>query len=520
MSFELYEFRWRLIAAIVLVAGIAAHIIPYFANHDLWIDEAMLASSIVNRNFSNLIATPLDYGQSAPVGYLYMVKAITAVAGVSDFSLRVLSLISFGLVLYLMYQILRNVYFVKHYLFFLAVFSLLSFYVRYAVECKPYMLECVLVLLVVLLFNFYKRKRISLLSFCIFCSMIVWFSFVPVFFIAGASLVIIVDAIRCRQPVMSLWPGILVAVSFAGYYIVWLSVTDGNAGGKAYWDLLAFPLLPASMDDCKLLLKMAKEMLLPLSKMALLFCPLSMYTLWSWYRVDKREVAFYLTSLGMLLVASSIGFYPIIARLMAFFSVLVLILAAVSMDRIWNKYELHWQDKHGRLWGALFIIGFLMAIPAVSLGKNFYTGNLLHLKGSEIQPNISYLNEHLQPADMLYISNGAQPIFFYKTGYPCGAGSWNSELIGTVTGQYIIGQALCDYFYQKPYSYDYKINMERINHDVDNIKRFSSVYLITSHMDDEKTAYWQEFLQCLRKYGDVEIVNVAYDTYLYHFEKR
>lgn len=118
MSFELYEFRWRLIAAIVLVAGIAAHIIPYFANHDLWIDEAMLASSIVNRNFSNLIATPLNYGQSAPVGYLYMVKAITAVAGVSDFSLRVLSLISFGLVLYLMYQILRNVYFVKHYLFF------------------------------------------------------------------------------------------------------------------------------------------------------------------------------------------------------------------------------------------------------------------------------------------------------------------------------------------------------------------------------------------------------------------
>lgn len=164
MSFELYEFRWRLIAAIVLVAGIAAHIIPYFANHDLWIDEAMLASSIVNRNFSNLIATPLDYGQSAPVGYLYMVKAITAVAGVSDFSLRVLSLISFGLVLYLMYQILRNVYFVKHYLFFLAVFSLLSFYVRYAVECKPYMLECVLVLLVVLLFNFYIFTSLQMIG--------------------------------------------------------------------------------------------------------------------------------------------------------------------------------------------------------------------------------------------------------------------------------------------------------------------------------------------------------------------
>lgn len=520
MNFKLYEFRLRLIAAIFFVIGIVAHIIPYFANHDLWIDEAMLASSIVNRDFGNLIAKPLDYGQSAPVGYLYMVKAITAIAGVSDFSLRVLSLISFGLVLYLMYRILRKVYLVKHYLFFLALFSLMSFYVRYAVECKPYMLECVFVLLVVLLFHSYKRKEISLFSFCIFCSLALWFSFVPVFFIAGALLVIIVDMIRCRQPIMSLWPCILVATSFVGYYIVWLSVTDDNAGAREYWNLLAFPMLPVSMADCELLLKMAKEMLSPLSKMALLFFPLSMYTLRHWLKEEKREAAFYLISLGILLVASSLGFYPIIARLMAFFGVLMLILSAVSMDRIWSKYELLWQDTPQKLWGVLFVMVFLMAIPAVSLGKNFYTGNLLYLKGSEIQPNIYYLNKHIQQNDMIYISDLAQPIFFYKMKYPYGAGNWDSDIIGTVKGRYIIGEVLYYSLYQEPYICQYTVNMENVNHDVDNIKKFSSVYLVTSHIDAEKTAYWQLFLQQLRQYGDVEIVNMANDTYLYHFRKR
>lgn len=521
MSFSLYERRWRWLAAITLLAGIAAHFVPYFADHDLWVDEAMLASSIINRDIYNLIAEPLDYGQSAPAGYLYIVKVITMAAGLSDFSLRIWSLVSFGMVLYLMYQILRNIYCVKHYLVFIAIFSLLGFYVRYALEFKPYMFECVFVLLVVLLFNLCRRKRLSFLSFCVFCSVAVWFSFVPVFFIAGALLVIIFDTIKCHRTVKGLWPCMLVAASLAVCYVVWLSATNGNAGEKAYWNLLAFPLLPVSLADCKLLFQMAKEMIVPAGgKIGIIFLPFSLYTLLCWLREDRQEAAFYLVSMGLLFVASSIGFYPIIARLMAFFGILVLTLAAVSLDRIWNKYEIYWQDNPRRLWGMLLAMALIVALPAASLGKNFYRGNLLYLKGSEIQPNISYLNEHLQPEDMIYISSGAQPVFFYKMNYPCGPGSWDSELIGTVAGKYIIGQVLCEYFYQKPYSYDYKIMMERIDHDVDNVRKFSSVYLVTSHMDAEKTAYWQVFLQRLRKYGQVEIANVAYDTYLYHFEKK
>ena len=49
---------------------------------------------------------------------------------------------------------------------------------------------------------------------------------------------------------------------------------------------------------------------------------------------------------------------------------------------------------------------------------------------------------------------------------------------------------------------------------------YYSVYLFTSHMNGEKDVYWQLFLNELKAYGDIEIVSVDHDTYLYHFQRR
>ena len=46
---------------------IVLHAFQFYYNRSLWIDEAMLASSVMTREFGNLVATPLDWGQSAPI---------------------------------------------------------------------------------------------------------------------------------------------------------------------------------------------------------------------------------------------------------------------------------------------------------------------------------------------------------------------------------------------------------------------------------------------------------------------
>ena len=66
------------------VFGAILHIIPYFYNRSLWIDEAMLANSILTRSFADLVKEPLMNGQSAPVGYLYLQKIITSIFGTAE----------------------------------------------------------------------------------------------------------------------------------------------------------------------------------------------------------------------------------------------------------------------------------------------------------------------------------------------------------------------------------------------------------------------------------------------------
>ena len=77
-----------------------------------------------------------------------------------------------------------------------------------------------------------------------------------------------------------------------------------------------------------------------------------------------------------------------------------------------------------------------------------------------------------------------------------------------------------EFYYRKPYSYDGHPREDNIQHDIENIKRYDSVYLFTSHMNGEKDVYWQLFLNELKAYGDIEIVSVDHDTYLYHFQRR
>lgn len=64
-----------------IAVGVILRIVPYFYNRSLWADEAMLVSSICTRSFEELCATPLDWGQSAPIGYLYIVKILTSIGG-------------------------------------------------------------------------------------------------------------------------------------------------------------------------------------------------------------------------------------------------------------------------------------------------------------------------------------------------------------------------------------------------------------------------------------------------------
>lgn len=78
---------------IVIVSGILFRIGSYIQDRTLWYDEAMLASAIIQRGFGGLFA-PLDYSQSAPLGFLTIVKSFVVIMGSSQHVLRLYSLLT------------------------------------------------------------------------------------------------------------------------------------------------------------------------------------------------------------------------------------------------------------------------------------------------------------------------------------------------------------------------------------------------------------------------------------------
>jgi hypothetical protein len=64
----------------------------------------MLASSIVKRSFSGLMQ-PLDYGQGAPVGFLFLEKASILIFGNHDYILRLFPLLMSSLAIVFMWRV-------------------------------------------------------------------------------------------------------------------------------------------------------------------------------------------------------------------------------------------------------------------------------------------------------------------------------------------------------------------------------------------------------------------------------
>ena len=178
----------ELFLKICIVYGVILHIVPYFYNRSLWVDEAMLVSSICTRSLTELVASPLDSGQSAPVGYLFVVKLITMLWNTSEAALRIFSLISAFVCMYLIYALLKDKVAPKFALFAVALFSVTNKYIYYGNEAKSYMSDNMFCLLVLYVWQKYRENKIELYKLCLIYAVIVWFSFSAVFLWGHACL--------------------------------------------------------------------------------------------------------------------------------------------------------------------------------------------------------------------------------------------------------------------------------------------------------------------------------------------
>lgn len=134
----LSEARGATIVSLALLgAGVLLRVYFYADRRSLWLDEVWLALNIVGRSFLGL-AQPLDYAQSAPIGFLWTARLAVVIGGVNEFALRAFPLLSGCLLLVALWMLARRLLDVRSAALALAFAALSPLLVYYSNEVKPY----------------------------------------------------------------------------------------------------------------------------------------------------------------------------------------------------------------------------------------------------------------------------------------------------------------------------------------------------------------------------------------------
>jgi len=128
------------LAIVLLVIGVVLRLRHYADGRSLWLDEIWVALNIVERNVLGLLR-PLDYAQSAPVGFLWLERLAVVLGGVNEFALRAVPFIAGCLLLVALWSLARRLLDVRYATLCLAFAALSPILVYYSTEVKPYIVD-------------------------------------------------------------------------------------------------------------------------------------------------------------------------------------------------------------------------------------------------------------------------------------------------------------------------------------------------------------------------------------------
>jgi len=141
--------RWRLITAVAVLGGAWLRAAQYLANSSLWVDEAALSRNIVNRSIA-MLAGPLDFAQSAPLGFLVAQKT-AIVFGASELTLRAVPFLASLVALILFVSISRRLLSDHAHAVAVVMFAVGSPFIYFGSQAKQYSTDVAVALLLTLL---------------------------------------------------------------------------------------------------------------------------------------------------------------------------------------------------------------------------------------------------------------------------------------------------------------------------------------------------------------------------------
>lgn len=478
---------------IICILGIVTSFYMNSLNRSLWLDEAYLSYSFMQRNLLNMFKGELEYTQSAPLGWLYLVKIFTYIFGTSEFMLRMPSVLFYIGTLVLTYYYSKKIINLTYPLAPAALVANMPLMLRYSNEFKPYIADCFFVLLILIVFDLYLKKRISLTKLSIIWSISIWFSN-PVCFFEG-GLLISYFIYKCLiQKDWSEFKNILIIffsiiTSFIIYYFLWLKLTANDQAMTNYWKDNRFKLFPFTLKNIDKDKDLIIDLFNKISGNYILYIfelliPFILSFVYSIKNKNTIQTGLYIALL-ISLFASSLGFFPIVDRLWLFIYPVIFIQIFYYIDAVAHKIVY----KEFINYVVLTFVVFNLFVLNSGIYQYLSNRNNTYRKNEEFNTEIDYLYDNAKNGDVIYVRYDNIPNFKYKNGYSEDYLNVNNNKIKIVYGD---------------------INCMN---DISTIVNFEKVYIVSSHNGDD----FYEFIDSLKIHGNIEIVNNSYGTPLYMF---
>ena len=398
--------RLGTIIFLALIVGVVLRIVVYSQNRSLIMDEANLARNIVEKNYSDFFK-PLDYEQYAPPLFSCTLKSMTAIFGVNEYSLRVLSLLSGIASLFLMFLIARALKINGlPLLYVLLLYGLSTLAIRYSSELKQYSFDTFLCLL----FLCWTLKKINQkvnfsyaiqLSIC--GAVAVWTSMPIVFVLASIGTLLLYKSIVLSEVKFSqlFLIGASWLFSFSIYFFLILKSDANSDYLQNFHSRYFFDFLPTDSkslyQNFSLLLGIFRS-IMDKTTVSLLggfvFFGIGSYHL---FKQNKWAACLLILPFLFCLIASHFGMYSLLERLCLFFIPFLTLVFGFGFWWSWKYSKTH-----------IKVILLLFAVLSLINKKGYtYLWNKLEIENSKAMLMYLHKNKHKQ-----------EPILVHHTGVP------------------------------------------------------------------------------------------------------
>ena len=422
------SFSWEGLAIVViLLLGFVLRLRQYLTGRSLWLDEAMLALNIVNRDFVGL-SQPLDYNQGAPLGFLLVEKFFNIMFGKHELVLRFFPFIMGVAALGLFYLLLRHTTTGISLLAGLISFAVGPELIYYSSEVKQYIVDVtVTILLLLLTYPFLEGhiKKRNYIFLGLTGVLALWFSHPALFVLAGIGIGIFVQALKHRER-FQLNPLLIMATvwlaNLGALYFVSLRGLSQNTFLLDYWQENFMPLPPwldwGWFGNTFAALIQNQIGLYALAWLVFLIMLLGLLTLFNKNRLYAGIIVMIFI---FAMIASGLRLYPLGGRLSLFLVPLMIILISQFLSAVEQRMNLHY--KYGG-YLAVLLSGYLLFAPVSESFSNFLNPKYFE----HIRPSMATLSENWREGDVLFVSNGAVPAFrFYADRYGLGRLTFQSS---------------------------------------------------------------------------------------------